>query len=337
MKIFPNMYHPHRYLVFFILLCIFCYETIHAQVTDGKIVFAFFSSDSSSEIYTIKTIGQDLVQLTNNLSRDFSPTWSPNGTKIAFISDRDGANAVYLMNPDGTAAITVPDTIGAQSVDWSSTRNQLLIHTIDEITGEEGIYSIRLDGTQKTLIISDGTFVTPVWSPNGSSITFGIMQFDEGRPSLYPRIEAYSINIGSPTETKLFDGGPGLAFFEWYDANTMIYQIGATSKKIERVNLLTNERMVLVEGTALSLSPDAMKLAYVKDLRFINILDLSNNSEATVTSIGTGNGFILSMDWQPIPEIEVEPTEVTVEATEEPTDTLTPTPTQISPPKKSNC
>ena len=44
----------------------------------------------------------DITRLTNNSSYDYSPFWSPDGTKIAFTSDRDGYEEIYTMNVDGT-------------------------------------------------------------------------------------------------------------------------------------------------------------------------------------------------------------------------------------------
>jgi TolB protein len=39
--------------------------------------------------------------LTDDPAVDTAPAWSPDGTKIAFTSERSGASAVYTMSPDG--------------------------------------------------------------------------------------------------------------------------------------------------------------------------------------------------------------------------------------------
>jgi Tol biopolymer transport system component len=46
--------------------------------------------------------GANLRRLTNNSARDWQPSWSPDGTRIAFGSDRSGHTAIYTMNPDGS-------------------------------------------------------------------------------------------------------------------------------------------------------------------------------------------------------------------------------------------
>ena len=46
--------------------------------------------------------GTDVRQLTANEGFAWSPSWSPDGTRIAFDSDRDGDVEIYTMRPDGT-------------------------------------------------------------------------------------------------------------------------------------------------------------------------------------------------------------------------------------------
>ncbi|MEX2157051.1 MAG: hypothetical protein WD773_09450 [Gemmatimonadales bacterium] len=51
--------------------------------------------------------GTALVNLTNHPAKDAFPAWSPNGSKIAFDSDRGGNFEVYVMNADGTALVNL--------------------------------------------------------------------------------------------------------------------------------------------------------------------------------------------------------------------------------------
>ena len=45
--------------------------------------------------------------LTNNAANDYFPSWSPDGTKIAFGTDRDGNYEIYVMNVDGSNLINL--------------------------------------------------------------------------------------------------------------------------------------------------------------------------------------------------------------------------------------
>ena len=53
-----------------------------------------------------------VVQLTDNDSDDWRPTWSPDGGRIAFTSDRDGDVGIYdfyAMNADGSSVVQLTD------------------------------------------------------------------------------------------------------------------------------------------------------------------------------------------------------------------------------------
>ena len=54
------------------------------------------------DIYTIPIEGGDAKALTADLAWNFQPTFSPDGRRVAFISDRGGAENVWLMNADGS-------------------------------------------------------------------------------------------------------------------------------------------------------------------------------------------------------------------------------------------
>ena len=54
--------------------------------------------------------GSNQTRLTMNPAFDFDPSWSPDGTKLAFTSDRDGNTEVYVMNAqDGSNQTRLTD------------------------------------------------------------------------------------------------------------------------------------------------------------------------------------------------------------------------------------
>ncbi len=64
---------------------------------DGaKIAFTF-----KGDIFTVPVSGGDARQITSNSAYDSSPVWSPDGTKIAFSSDRCGTDDVYIVDANG--------------------------------------------------------------------------------------------------------------------------------------------------------------------------------------------------------------------------------------------
>ena len=65
----------------------------------------FHDCSPSSEIYVSQSNGSDVRRLTKHPADDHSPTWSPDGRRIAFVSDRankaDHQNEIYVMESDG--------------------------------------------------------------------------------------------------------------------------------------------------------------------------------------------------------------------------------------------
>src|SRR5947207_3213212 len=53
------------------------------------------------EIFLVNPTWGDARNLTRNKADDGFPAWSPDGKKIAFVSDRDGRPNIYVMDADG--------------------------------------------------------------------------------------------------------------------------------------------------------------------------------------------------------------------------------------------
>ena len=111
---------------------------------DGtKIAFGYAdgSGDTSDEAYgdpevvVINADGSGLTNLTSNSAGDYNPDWSPDGTKITFMSDRAGDYEIYTMDADGSDAAPVTADSGSQThdmdPDWQPLPGTTVLHPPD--------------------------------------------------------------------------------------------------------------------------------------------------------------------------------------------------------------
>lgn len=83
----------------------------------GLIAFAGMD-EGRSDIFTVD-LGGNITRLTQDQGNNKDPSWAPGGKYIAFISDRDGSSAVWIMTADGRYQYKVGEKGGASSPSWA--------------------------------------------------------------------------------------------------------------------------------------------------------------------------------------------------------------------------
>lgn len=136
------------------------------------------------------------------------PDWSPDGTKIAFQSDRNSEYyQIYTMNADGTnlKQLTQGNYVNKKP-NWSPDGSKLIF--ISERDGNEEVYMMNPDGTDQTNLTNhSGKDEYPFWHPNGKEILFTSFRDNQSMKGslLTKNSELYRLNIENGELKRLTD------------------------------------------------------------------------------------------------------------------------------------
>lgn len=170
----------------------------------GQLRLAFdATSEGNADIYIAWGDGTDLRRLTDDPASDTMPVWSPDGSTIAFSSNRTGENSIYLTE----VRCALPPQGGSEIPTSCDTEARRLI-TGSIFDGEpawspDGLNiafsSFRQENVMIFLIHPDGSNLSrltdlplresgPRWSPDGTMIAFEVA--DEGNNDIYVALTA---------------------------------------------------------------------------------------------------------------------------------------------------
>jgi uncharacterized repeat protein (TIGR01451 family) len=134
---------------------------------DGsKLVVTVFGGPG--EIWTVDLVGGGSRRLTNNGFDDNSPVYSPDGTKIAFASNRDGDLSnyeIYVMNADGTNPVRLTNAPGwDMRPSWSPDGTQIIFDSTRDGSQSPKVYVMNADGSnQRRISPATVSEINPVW------------------------------------------------------------------------------------------------------------------------------------------------------------------------------
>ena len=133
------------------------FTNMAAWSPDGKrIAFTIRIPRVMNDIYVIDITGDNFRRLTDHPGQDLYPAWSPDGKWIAFWSNRDGGNAVYLMEADGANPKRFAN---GRSPEWSPDGQYIAFVSRQE--GIEGIFIMDREGENIRLLVEGGD--NPAW------------------------------------------------------------------------------------------------------------------------------------------------------------------------------
>ena len=132
----------------------------------------FIGPKDNAEIYIVNGDGSNPQNLTNHPAEDRYGSWSPDGSKVLFQSNRNGNSDIFVMNADGSNLIALTtDPASDAHADWSKRGDEIVF--ISKRDGDNEIFIMNADGSnQRQLTFNEDSDVLPSWSPDGKRIAF---------------------------------------------------------------------------------------------------------------------------------------------------------------------
>ena len=180
---------------------------------DGNFTGPFFALDL--EVFVMGADGENVVRLTRSVESDADPSWSPDGTKIAFESQRDLDYEIYAMGADGENVVRLTQSPGWDSdPSWSPDGKNIAFRSARDRDYE--ICVMDADGRNVVrLTQSPGWDGEPSWSPDGTKIAFASSR--DGNSEIYV-MDADGGNQINLTQNTASDSKPA-----WSPAQLSVY------------------------------------------------------------------------------------------------------------------
>lgn len=188
------------------------FTTASGLTAPGMIAFArgdranVFTPDFIADIWTVRVDGSQEQNLTKHPANENFPDWSPDGSKIAFMSDRSGKRAIYVMNADGSdTRRLIAGEFEDSDPAWSPDGARIAFARKTGTT-EAQIFVAAADGSGATAVTSGaGLRYGASWSPDSKEIAYTHHRYARDRYQ-NPDIHIAAANGSGTHEVTSFGG-----------------------------------------------------------------------------------------------------------------------------------
>ena len=269
-------------------------------------------TDNVSELYVVNADGSGWIKVSGTMVAGgevfpFDVTWSPDGSKIAYLAnqDTDTVGELYVVNADGSGLVKVNGTLVAggdvEKFSWSPDSSKIVYQADQDTDGIWELYVVNPDGSGRIKVngtlVAGGRAINPAWSPDGSKIVYIA---DQDTDNVY---ELYVVNPDGSGRIKVSGimvagggVGQGLNNVTWSpDSSKIAYRADQDTDEVNELYVVNADGSGLVKvsgtmngdvaasGTPIRWSSDSSKIAYLADQDTAGVLELY-----VVNADGTG-------------------------------------------------
>lgn len=285
----------------------------------GRIVFSAPGIEGKADIYSMNPDGSNMTNLTDNPNFDGYPTWSPDGQKIAFISNKKGGSRLFLMDADGANKTEILGTGSSINyLAWSP--NGQNIATIEAVPDfASATYRIRIfqldhSSNSQTIEVQQLYSIIPIslqWSSNGDHLAFiGLSPSPEiTEPKWSSHI--YLMDIESESIEKLPVGSGAISGFDWLPNERIVFSVHSESSDdiyITSIDGLVETKVNIdVDGIkeGLTRSPRGDKITFWANSNHLYTANIDGSNLKKILEIedivGDETQSKTVLDWQAVP------------------------------------
>lgn len=267
----------------------------------GEIVFYQYRTDTDAEIMKLQLPQGTITQLTQNGYFDGEPTWSPDGTQIAYSSWPNGNGDIYLMDADGSNPTQVTATDEHDAAPAWSPDGTRLVFTREFTHTERSLFLVTLPALQVTRLTTSTVDYAPDWSPDGQKLAFTSFRDTDW--------ELMVMDLTTGQLTQLTDNEYGDWSPDWSPDGTKLlaYAMGHNNSGTTQLYWInadgSGQQFLPITGRVPRWSPDGKQIVYEVSGKFFRELAawrLDLNAEEWLTAPSTPmfeNPMRNSPDW----------------------------------------
>ena len=278
-----------------------------APGANGKLLYTL-QTLGNYDIWTIGADGSGNTPIVTDAADDQGGSWSPDGTKIVFRSDRTGAGDIYIADADGGNQVPLTTDPATESHPSFSPDGTKIVFTRKDPDDE--IFVMNADGSDARRRTDNAvTDAGPEWSPDGTRIAY----FSGGNV-------IYVMNADGSNQHELVPGG-GSVGPQWSpDARRVLFNRndGASGSHPYVVNAdgtgLANLGLMVPSSQAPSWSPDGSRIVFLTTGTGSDIWIM--NADGSGAAPILDDALIRSGPrWQPVPRTPTALTQVPTDIT----------------------